>query len=136
MTQAIRIDGLAQFSRNLRKLDNDLPKALRVGLNEAADIIVGEAKQRVPKRSGRAAGSIRAQSTRTTVRVSAGGRRAKYYPWLDFGGRVGRGRSVRRAFLKEGRYIYRAYFDNRDKFGAALQRSLLDVAAKAGVAVD
>lgn len=136
MTDAIKIDGLAQFSRNLKKLDSELPKVLRIALNQAADIVVTEAKSRVPRRSGRAQASIKARSTRTAVRVSAGGRKAPYYPWLDFGGRVGRKKAVKRAFLPEGRYLYAAYFDKRPKFEEVLTSALLDVARTAGVEVD
>ena len=136
MADAIRIDGLATFNRNLRKLDSDLPKVIRVALNEATDIIVGYAKPKVPRESGRAQASVKARSTRTKARVQGGGNRAPYYPWLDFGGRVGKNRSVRRAFLKEGRYIYAAYFDHGDEFGEALTRSLVDVVRQAGFEVD
>lgn len=138
MADPIKIDGLAAFSRNLRKLNSDLPKALRVALNEAANLIVNDAQPRIPHRSGRAAASLKARSTRTVVRVTAGGKRAPYYPWLDFGGRVGRRHSIRRPVLKEGRYLYRSYFDKRDsgEFHAVLTRALLDVAAQAGVVVD
>lgn len=136
MAEAIRIDGLAQFSRNLRRLHADLPKALRVALNEAADVVVGEARPRIPKRTGRAASTLKSRSTRTAVRVSAGGRRAPWYPWLDFGGKVGRNRSVRRAFLKEGRYLYAAYFERSDEFTEVMARALLDVARQAGVEVE
>src|SRR6266516_6672861 len=101
MAEAIRIDGLAEFTRNLRKLDAEVPKALRVALNGCAEIVLGYARPRVPSRSGRAASTLRARSTRTAVRVSAGGRRAPYYPWLDFGGRVGRHKKTRRAFIRE-----------------------------------
>jgi len=137
MAEAIRVDGLAEFSRNLRKLDADLPKALRVALNDAADVVVGAARVRVPKRSGRAAASIRARSTRTAVRVAGGGKRVPYYPWLDFGGRVGRRKAVKRAFLKEGRYIYAAYFDKTSSgaFQEVLTGALLDVARQAGIEV-
>jgi hypothetical protein len=134
--EPIKIDGLAEFSRNLKRLDSDLPKALRIALNEAADIIVGYARPRVPKRSGRAAASIKARSTRTQVRVSGGGTRVPYYPWLDFGGRVGRGRSVSRPFLKQGRYIFAAYEERGKEFAEVLQRALLDVAQQAGIEVD
>ena len=57
MTEAIKIDGLNEFVRNLKKLDADLPKTLRVGFNDAAQIIVDYAKPKVPHKSGRAAGS-------------------------------------------------------------------------------
>lgn len=136
VAEPIRIDGLAEFSRNLKKLDSDLPKALRIAMNEAADVVVKHATMRIPRRSGRAQRSLKARSTRTTVRVAAGGRVAPYYPWLDFGGRVGRNRSVRRPFLKEGRYIYAAYFEKRRTFEEVLTRALLGVAASAGIEVD
>lgn len=137
MEQAIRIDGLAQFSRNLKKVDAELPKALRKALNDAADLVVTDAKARVPKRTGKAAGSIKAASTRTAVRVKAGGVRAPYYQWLDWGGRVGRKKKTVRPFIKEGRYLYPAYFHLRDsgRIQQVLERSLLEVAQQAGVEV-
>jgi hypothetical protein len=137
VTDPIKVEGLAEFNRNLKKLDSDLPKALRVALNEAAGVVVGYARPRVAKRSGRAAASVKARSTRTAVRVVAGGARVSYYPWLDFGGRVGKGRSVSRPFLKEGRYIYAGYFKSRasGEFQEVLTAALLRVAAQAGVEV-
>lgn len=137
MADPISITGLRKFSRDLKKLDSDLPKALRLALNEAADVVVSDARPRVPSRSGRAKRSIKARSTRTAVRVSGGGSRAPYYPWLDFGGRVGPGGSIRRPFIKDGRYIYRAYFDAsvRDEFTRVLEKSLIKVAASAGIEV-
>lgn len=135
MTDAIKIDGLKQFSRNLKTLDSDLPKGLRLAFNEAASIVVDDAKGRAPSASGRARKSIKAASTRTKARVSAGGGRAPYYPWLDFGGRVGRNRSVKRPFKKKGRYIYASYFKHRDSgdFQDVLNESLIEVARKAGI---
>lgn len=135
MAEPIRVEGLAEFRRNLKKLDGDLPKALRLALNEAADIVVDGARPRIPKRTGRAAATVKARSTQTAARVVGGSARAAYYPWLDFGGRVGRNKSVKRAFLKEGRYIYKSYFDNTEKFGQVLEEALLDVARQAGVEV-
>lgn len=138
MAEAIKVKGLAEFQRNLKKLDSELPKALRLALNDSADVIIGYARPRVPKRSGRAARSIKARSTRTAVRVTGGGRRAPYYPWLDFGGRVGRGRSITRPFKKEGRYIYDGYFkkSSSGEFQEILTKALLKVAESAGVEVD
>lgn len=134
-TQPIRVEGLKEFGRDLKKLDSDLPKALRLALNEAADVVVSDAKPRVPRRTGRAAGSMRVASTRTKVRVREGGNRAPYMPWLDFGGRVGIRRSVRRAFLKDGRYLYDSYFRNRDDMATVMEKALLNVARQAGVEV-
>lgn len=136
MADQIKIDGLAQFVNNLKKINSDLPKTLRVGFNDAAQIVIGWARPRVPHRSGKAAASIRAQSTRAAVRVSEGGARAPYMPWLDFGGRVGRGKSVKRPFIKEGRFIYAGLSAEHDKVYGAVVGALLDSARAAGVEVD
>lgn len=134
----IKIEGLAEFSRNLRKLDADLPKALRLANNEAAQLIVDQAVPKVPLGpgvGGHARSSIKARSTRTEGRVSGGGKRYPYYPWLDFGGSTGRNRSVRRPFIRSGRYIFDTYEDNRSRVQQTLLEALLEVAAQAGVEV-
>lgn len=136
MTDPIKIDGLAEFTRNLKKLDTDLPKALRMAFNSAADVVVTDARPRIPSRSGKAKASVKARSTQTASRVVGGSRRVPYYPWLDFGGKVGKGGSIRRPFLKEGRYIYNAYFKNRDRYAELVESALLDVARQAGIEAD
>src|SRR5262245_31891611 len=132
MAEAIKIDGLGVFVRNLKVIDRDLPKTLRVGLNQAADVITDYARPPIPNRSGRAARSLKARSTQNAVRISAGGNRAPYYPWLDFGGHVGRGKSVKRTFLKDGRYIYAGYFAKKNQFAELLEKALLDSVRAAG----
>jgi hypothetical protein len=64
-----------------------------------------------------------------------GGSKAPYYPWLDFGGRVGRRHATVRPFLEHGRYIYNAYFRSRGEFEKALEGALVDVAERAGLEV-
>lgn len=134
----LRVQGLTEFSRNLKQLDGDLPKALRLALNEAGQLVVDRAVPKVPRRSGKAARSIKARSTRTQVRVSEGGNSARHMPWLDFGGSVGRHKSVHRPFLKRGRYLFPAYIALRDsgEFEDVLNTALLKVAAQAGVEVE
>jgi hypothetical protein len=138
VAEAIHIDGLKEFNRALKSIDSALPKATRVALNEAADLVVSDARPKIPKRTGRAAASLRSSSTRTAVRVSGGGRRAPYLPWLDFGGRVGRNRSIVRPFIKEGRYIYHSYSRQRDsgRFVEVLSDALVNVARRAGMEVE
>jgi hypothetical protein len=135
MTGPIRVQGLAEFNAGLRKLGGDLPKAMRLALNKVSDVVIGFAVPRVPRRTGAAAASLRAASTRSAVRVAGGSSAAPYYPWLDFGGRVGPGGSVRRPFQREGRYLYKAYFDNQDEVVKALRLALVDVARQAGMDV-
>lgn len=140
---AVKVEGLREFNRALRQIDTGLPKALRLALNEAADVVVADARGRVPSRSGRARGSIRAQSTRTQARVSAGGGRAQYYPWLDFGGQIGRasgrarGRRGQRRYIADGRYLYAAYYQRRDsgEVQRTLESSLGDLIKSAGLEV-
>ena len=136
MADAIAIDGLSQFVRNLKALDREVPKALRLAFNAAADVVVQDARASVPSRSGKARGSVKARSTQTASRVVGGGNRAPYYPWLDFGGRVGKGKSVHRPFLKYGRYIYNSWYDNQPKYVKLLEEALLDAASSAGIEVD
>lgn len=135
---AVRVEGLNAVAKAIRRIDPELAKELRVVLNDAADTIVDRARPGVPKRSGRAAASIKAKSTRSLARVTGGGSRAPYYPWLDFGGRVGRRRSVTRQFRKRGRYIYNAYFRARDsgEFQDQMHDGLLDVLRRAGLETD
>lgn len=139
MSEPIKIEGLAEFRRNLKKIDSELPKAIRLAANEAANIVVDEAKPRVPRgpgRGGHAADSIKAGSTGTAARIKGGGRRFSYYPWLDFGGRAGRNKKVKRPFLKTGRYIWKAFDDRSGDVWKKLSDGLVDVARSAGVEVD
>ena len=96
----IKVDGLREFQRTLRALDAGLPRTLRLAHNEAAKIVVDWAQPRVPARTGKARASVRATSSQREARVTGGGKRVPYYPWLDFGGRVGRNRTVQRPFQK------------------------------------
>lgn len=134
----IRIDGLREFSRNLRKMDKDLPKGLKAASNVAAEIVVGAARPRVPigpGKRGHARDSLKAASTTKAARVSAGGKKFPYYAWLDFGGVTGRNGSAKRPFLKSGRYIWKAFEDHREDVIDTLAEELANVARNAGVEV-
>jgi hypothetical protein len=132
----VSIEGLAEFNRGLRKLDKDAPKGLRLALNAAAELLVAKTLPLIPRRSGAAASTLKAKSTRTSARVAMGGRRAPYMPWLDFGGRTGRNRSVERPFYKEGRYLYPTLRRVRPEIEEVLLKGLTDVARDAGLDVD
>lgn len=136
MDVKVGIDGLAEFNRGLRKLDKDAPKGLRLALNEAADLLIKRTRPEIPRRTGRAANSLVAKSTRTSARVAVGGRRAPYYPWLDFGGRTGPHKSVVRPFYSEGRYLYPTLRRVRPEIEAKLGEALVAVARDAGLDVD
>jgi hypothetical protein len=129
----IRVQGLREFQAKLKAADGESQKLLRVVLNDAAEIVVKEANSLVPRRTGNAAASIKAQSSQREGRVRAGGAKVPYYAWLDFGGRVGRSRSVVRPFMKSGRYIYPAAQDKRDAVADRLEESMTELAKKVGL---
>lgn len=135
MAEAIRVEGLKGFVRSLKDLDRELPKAMRHANNAVASIVVDGAAPKIPTRSGKARRSLKAKSTRTAVRVSAGGKRAAYYGWLDFGGSTGIRRTVRRPFIEEGRYIYPTYSSSRDEVLEAMVTAYATVARDAGLEV-
>ena len=139
MSDAIRIDGLTRFSKAIKEIDAGLPKTLRLALNQVADVVVTAARPRIPSRTGKARGSVKAASLKDKVRIRAGGSKAPYYPWLDYGGegRI-KGRPTKRPFVKSGRYLYPAYYQKRDsgEFGTILTTVLLDVVEAAGIEVD
>jgi hypothetical protein len=135
--QRIAVGGLAQLSRALKAVDSEAPKQLRIGLNEAAQLLVDETRPEIPSVTGAARRSLVARSTRTAGRVAVGGKRAGYYPWLDFGGegRV-KGRPAHREFIREGRYIYPTLRRVRPHIEAQLQESLSTVIRNVGLVED
>lgn len=132
----VRIQGLAQFRRALRQLDASLPRTLRVAMNEAAALLIRKAQPLVPRVTGKAANSMKVRSSQAAVRVAVGGNKAPYFPWLDFGGRVGRNDSARRPFITEGRYLYPTLRANRSEFDEVLEEALKGAARNAGIEVD
>jgi hypothetical protein len=109
---------------------------MRPVLNEVAQIVVNVARRRIPVVTGAARNSVRVASTGTKVRVQAGGSRAPYYPWLDYGGRVGRNRSVARPWDPGGRYLYPAYGSQRANILALLDKRVTALIEAKGLAVD
>lgn len=127
--------GIAELARAFRAMDADLPKRLRVEYRKVADHVVGVAQQRMPFVSGTAAKSLRPVAGQKYAGISfpaggpgSGGDKDGYYPWLDFGGTVGRGRvsagghmaasssgNVIRPVVKGGRYLYPAIAESRDE---------------------
>lgn len=133
----VQIGGLTQLSRALKAVDKEAPKQLRLTFNEAAQLLIDRTKPTIPSVSGAARRSLVARSTRTSARVAVGGRKAPYFPWLDFGGQ-GRikGRPAPREFLREGRYVYPTLRKIRPEIEKALQDGLTAVVENAGLEAD
>jgi hypothetical protein len=99
----VRIQGLNELRRALKQVDSGLPKEMKRGFARIAERIVSKVAPKVPSRSGRARASLTA---RASGAIAAGGSKAQHYPWLDFGGSVGRHKSIKREFVPQGRYLY------------------------------
>lgn len=133
----IEVGGLAQLNKGLRAIDKDAPKELRLGLNDAANLLVDRAKPKVPVVTGAARRSMVARSTRTSARVAVGGKKAPYYPWVSFGGEGQiKGRPPKREFIREGRDIYPTLREIRPLIEQRLQDRLSAVVRKAGMVED
>lgn len=131
----IQIDGLKQFRSQLKQIDANLPKKIRVALNSSSQLVIDYAKPKIPSRTGRARASLKVRSSQTKAAIAAGGTKAPYYPWLDFGGRVGRGNSVKRPYSREGRYVYPGLKANRDEITQTMASALTELAQEAGLEV-
>lgn len=132
----IKVKGLIEFQRALKEMEDDAQKQLRVVFNSVAESVAGGARRRVPSRRGKARGSVKVASSQREAVVKAGGARVPWYPWLDFGGRVGINKSVSRPFVTGGRYLYPAYDANRASIGPALEKALEQLVRDSGLEVD
>jgi len=132
----IRITGLRELQKALKDMDANLPKKIRVALNQSAELVIDYAGPRVPSKTGRARASLKVRSSQRAARIASGGTKAPYYPWLDFGGEGRRkGRPAARPFLKEGRYIYPGLAKNKDEITEAMSTALTELAREAGLEV-
>ena len=132
----VQIEGLKDVQKALKAVDKSAPKQLRIALNSVADLVVKQARPLIPKRSGAAARSLKPKSTRTEARISFGGKTAPYSLWLEFGGRVGKRKSVMRPFIAEGRYIFPTIRKNRAGIQNLAQEGLDQAMRDAGLEVD
>lgn len=132
----LAVAGLADMRKGLRGIDKDLPKGVRLLLNTVAAVVVDAAKPKVASKTGAARASMKAASSQTEAKVSAGGRAAPYYPWLDFGGSVGRKKGTHRPFFKSGRYIFPTVAEKRDDIEAAMAKAVAQLARSNGITVD
>jgi hypothetical protein len=106
MKAEVHVSGLTEYKKALRQIDDKLGTELRKGLNEVAQVVIDEARPKVPYLTGRAQSSMKAGSSQTAAQIKVGGTVAPHYMWLEFGGRVGHNKSVVRPFIKGGRYVY------------------------------
>lgn len=114
--------GLKEVRKALRDIDPELVKAFKTEFKKVGEEVADDIRPTVPvsdgkRRKGRrvpggtARKSYKATQAGATTYVQMGSNTsAKYVPWLDFGGTLepvgNRNNTIRRPFIKEGRYLY------------------------------
>jgi hypothetical protein len=141
---SVKVRGIRELSRAFKDVDAALPRDLKTSFLRVAQRVVGLAQQRMPYKSGKAAGSVKARASSRGASIAFGGTAAPYMPWLDFGGSVGRGHkkgvawsgSVKREWRGipggSGRYIYPAISEARPETEAAVDAAVKHAAFHAG----
>lgn len=141
LIEPIKIAGLREFTKAAKAADETTGPMIKGVLNDGINLVLDHARPRVPSKTGVARGSMKAKSTAREARIVAGGTKAPYYPWLDYGGRVGRGRtgpntgSVNRPFYGGGRYLYPAYSAVRADVLRVMEKGLKDLGDQIGLEV-
>lgn len=105
--ERIEVKGLRALSRDLRRIDAELPRRLRAAAKEAADDVAATAKTLVPVRSGALQRSIRPGATQRGANVKAGQVTVPYAGVIHFG-------SVRH-LIRPQPFLYDALDARRDE---------------------
>lgn len=143
VSAGVKVSGLREVVAAMKQADADIPKRLREYLLPIARMVASGASAKVERDTGAAAGSLTARAGQRGASVAFGGSSAPHYPWLDFGGSVGRGHrpgvpwsgSVRRDFIKGGRYVYPTIEEHREEIGEAVLDAVARAATDAGLEV-
>lgn len=132
----VRIEGLRETRNALKRVDNELPKALRKRLKErVAEPVAAAMKRNVPKRSGKWASQIRAGSTQTGAYVQWN-RNLAYPGWVEFGGTIRqprRGVSISRPIRRKGRYVAPVVAQFRNRTETEAKNVVEELAREAGL---
>ena len=81
----VRIDGLRELNRSLKRVSTEYPKEQRSIHKKVAEPVARTAEVRAPRRSGNLAASIRPQGTQREGRVAAGKKAVPYAGPIHYG---------------------------------------------------
>lgn len=136
----VKVTGLNELGRAFKQIDTQLPGALKEGFTKIAESVATDVRAKVAHKSGRAAGSVTARGKQRGAAIAVGGSRAPYYPWLDFGGSVGRGHkpgvggsgAIKRDMVPDGRYLYPTIAEHNKQIKNEVDQLLERLARQAG----
>lgn len=132
----IVVDGLRDLGKALKAAEDGATHAMRDAFKEIVQGVITDVRGRVPHDTGKAAASYRARASATGAGIAFGGGKAAYLPWLDFGGRVGRHKSVKRPVIKGGRYLYPAITDNMHDVEEKVAKAIDTITSRYGFKVE
>jgi uncharacterized protein YfaQ (DUF2300 family) len=101
--------GLRALNRDLNKLVTDrgpLNKAMSQAGRTAAEPVAGAARGALPQDTGRLAGDVRVNATRSGATVRMGRSSIRYAGWVEFGGHRGAPHDSQRDYLPNGRFLF------------------------------
>ena len=130
----IRVTGDREVIAALGRIKSVMPAVENTSGTVSAAQIAAFARARVPSgppTGGHASSSVVAMGKE----VRGGGAAFPYFPWLDFGGRVGRGNSISRPFMKTGRYIWRGYVTLKPQVEDNMEHALVGAIRLTGLEV-
>lgn len=160
----MEMKGLSELLASMRKVAPEAKREFTAELKTIGKMVAEDAAAEMPRRRGKARRSVKVKVVTRRgfegVQINEGGAVAPYTPWLDFGGSVGRGRrstarvtlhgggrvtvqrggsrgsgSVVRPYIKDGRYLYPAYYRRYDDMVAATLDAVRKAANTAGLEV-
>ena len=137
----VEIEGLREFRNAIRRVEPGMQKQLQKRFKALAVVVADRIRAKVPVGdTGNAAASVRARATQTSAAVFAGGVKAPYFPFLDFGGSTGRGHvvgsgggAVRRDMPTGGRYVYPVIGEMRGDITREANKALDDTLHEVGL---
>jgi hypothetical protein len=126
--ESIRVDGLDDLRRELRRLGDAWPKELKVANRDAADIVVTSAKGKAAAVGGvaaKAAESLRALNQQRAAVVALGGAAYPYAMGAEFGSiRYRQFRPWRGSAGDAGYFLYPAIRGERDRVLDTYEKAL------------
>ncbi len=125
---AIRIDGLRELSRALKRVEDGLQKEIPKRLKPIAERVAGTAAGKINTKSGRLVGSLRPFATQRAAGVRMGRKNVPYAGAHEFGGYP-----AGRPFLPEGRALYPTFRDQAPRVEQEVVDALNDLIRETGL---
>jgi hypothetical protein len=133
--QPVRVEGLAEFQRALKAMDDKLPRELSKANKAAAEMVATKARAKASAQGGvaaKAAPNIKAAAEQRRSKITIGGPKAPYGLGAEFGGQ---GRPSTMQFKphrgREGYALYPTIRDTETEFMELYGKALDELTRRA-----